>query len=130
MGSNTGVKAKCNISTVGNMSGEIKGTLGYSNSVKERETSISLGYKKTQNTTCFDKATSVGVKLEHKGINKRHNGETFWGLKFVADDTKGKLPGRTFQTFTQEEVNILNEHLYSELRDEYQNFLLHQKCNH
>lgn len=97
------------------MSGEIKGTIGYSNSVKERETSISLGYKKTQNTTCFDKATSVGVKLEHKGINKRHNGETFWGLKFIADDTKGELPGRTYDYFTKNECDILNEHIFKEM---------------
>lgn len=113
--SNSGVKALYNISTAGNMSAEIKGTLGYSNSIKERETSLSLGYKKTQNTSCFDKATSLGLKIEHKGIDKKHNSETFFGLKFVADDTKGELPGREFTYLSQEDCDMWNNYVYREI---------------
>ena len=85
------VKGSFEISTNGNLSAEAGGSLVYGNSVKDTETSITLGFKKNNETSMFLNSESVGLKLEHKGIN--HDSGIFYDTKGITSYTAGELGG-------------------------------------
>ena len=75
------------VSNKGSVSAEVKGTLAYGNDTVSKETSYSVGYKKSGVTSLADSSTSVGFKLEHKSEKELENGKKFTETKVVAEYT-------------------------------------------
>ena len=116
------IDAKVQVSGLGSISAEVKGTLAYGNDVKSKETSLSIGYKKSNGTALADNSTSIGAKIEHLGETLLENGKKFFGTKVIADLTTLN----TNQTNVQQNYfnsikskKIENEEQIQQLRDFY-----------
>ncbi len=81
------VKGEVNVSNLGSFSANITGTLAYGNETVSKETSCSLGFKKSNQTSLADTSTSIGVKIEHKTEKVLDNGKKFSETKIMADYT-------------------------------------------
>lgn len=82
------IDGKVNVSNLGSVSAEVKGTLAYGNDKVSKETSYSLGFKRSTQTSLADNSTSVGFKLEHNSEKLINNGKKFTETKFMADYTE------------------------------------------
>ena len=85
------LKGSVEISANGNITAGAGGSVVYGNSVKTRETSLDIEVKKNNETEMFLESESVGVKLEHKGINESTG--VFFDTKGIASYTSGQLGG-------------------------------------
>ena len=82
------IKGNVSFSNMGSVEAEVTGTIAYGNETVSKETSYSVGYKKSNITSVADNSMSIGFKLEHKSEKLLDNGRTFSETKFVADYTK------------------------------------------
>ncbi len=88
---NPNLNGSVNISTNGNISISAGGSMVYGNSVKDRETELTVEIKKSNETEMFIQSESAGLKIEHRGINK--NSGVFFDTKGITSYTSGKLGG-------------------------------------
>ncbi len=81
------IQGTANISNLGSVSAEVQGTLAYHNedNTKSKETTFSVGYKKSGVTSLADSSTSVGAKYEHKTEQIIDEGKKFSNTKVVVD---------------------------------------------
>ena len=116
------IDGKVQVSGLGSISAEVKGTLAYGNDVKSKETSLSIGYKKSNGTALADNSTSIGAKIEHLGETLLENGKKFFGTKVIADLTTLNTNPTTVQKNylnTVESRKIENEEQLQQIKDFY-----------
>ena len=84
------IQGTANLSNIGSVSAEIKGTLAYHNedNTKSKETTYSVGFKKSGETSLADSSTSIGAKFEQKSEKITDTGKNFSDTKIVVDYTK------------------------------------------